>query len=137
LAPASPPSKGLRKPARRTFSTLADEFEAVAMEARPRKKTTVESYRQTIATDLRPWFGTCDVERLSRSPEEFERYAVAKMRDGLSPKTLRNHLVLLSLMFKTARRWRWVSENPLELVEKPAASAFLSPGQRFSVARGR
>ena len=24
-------------------------------------------------------------------------------------------------MFKTARRWRWVSENPLDLVEKPAA----------------
>ena len=24
-------------------------------------------------------------------------------------------------MFKTARRWRWVSENPLDLVDKPAA----------------
>ena len=23
-------------------------------------------------------------------------------------------------MFKTARRWRWVSENPLELVEPPS-----------------
>ncbi len=23
-------------------------------------------------------------------------------------------------MFNTARRWRWVAENPLDLVEKPA-----------------
>jgi integrase len=112
--------KGMRKPARRTFGQLADEFEAVAIPARPRKKTTVESYRQTIANHLRPWFGESDLARLSRTPEEFEKYAVAKMRDGLSPKTVRNHLVLLGLMFKTARRWRWVSENPLELVEKPA-----------------
>jgi integrase len=110
----------MRKPARRTFGQLADEFEAVAIPARPRKKTTVESYRQTIANHLRPWFGESDLARLSRTPEEFEKYAVAKMRDGLSPKTVRNHLVLLGLMFKTARRWRWVSENPLELVEKPA-----------------
>ena len=77
--------------------------------------------RQTLANHLRPWFASHDLARLSRSPEEFERYAVAKMRDGLSPKTVRNHLVLLGLMFKTARRWRWVSENPLDLVEKPAA----------------
>jgi integrase len=112
--------KGMRKPSRRTFGVLADEFEAVAMPARPRKKTTVESYRQTIANHLRPWFEASDLARLSRSPDEFERYAVAKMRDGLSPKTVRNHLVLLGLMFKTARRWRWVSENPLDLVEKPA-----------------
>jgi integrase len=112
--------KGMRKPARRTFDQLADEFQQVSMSARPRKKTTVESYRQTIANHLQPWFGPNDLARLSRSPEEFERYAVAKIRDGLSPKTVRNHLMLLGLMFKTARRWRWVSENPLELVEKPA-----------------
>jgi integrase len=111
----------MRKPVRRTFGVLADEFERVAIPARPRKKTTVESYRQTIANHLRPWFGESDLARLSRAPEEFEKYAVAKMRDGLSSKTVRNHLVLAGLMFKTARRWRWVTENPLDLVEKPAA----------------
>ena len=34
------------------------------------------------------------------------------MRAGLSPKTVRNHLVLSGLMFKTARRWRWVIGEP-------------------------
>ncbi len=47
-------------------------------------------------------------------------YAADKLRDGLSPKTVRNQLVLLGLMFKTARRWRWIAENPLELVEPPS-----------------
>jgi integrase len=111
--------KGMRKPAR-SFDALADRFEEVAMAARPRKKTTVESYKQTTANHLRPWFGSMDLGRLAHSPDEFERYAAAKMADGLSPKIVRNHLVLLGLMFKTARRWRWVQENPLELVEKPA-----------------
>ena len=82
LGPASPTSRrgcGSRSAARSTISL--DEFEAVAMPARPRKKTTVESlHGRRSANHLRPWFGTTDLERLSRSPEEFERYAAAKMR---------------------------------------------------------
>ncbi len=46
----------------------------------------------------------------------------ASSQRGLSAKTVRNHLVLLGLMFKTARRWRWVTENPLELVDPPSLS---------------
>ena len=111
-------TRGHRKPKRRTFSDLIDEFEAVALLAKPRKKGTVESYTSIIANHLRPGLGHHELGKLSRSPEEFERYAVAKMVD-LSPKTVRNHLVLAGLMFKTARRWRWVSENPLELVAPP------------------
>jgi len=113
--------KGMRKPARRTFDDLADEFEQVALEARPRKKSTVVDYKATLRNHLRPEFGTRDLVKLSQSPEAFERYAADKINGGLSPKTVRNHLVLAGLMFRTARRWRWVSENPLDLVDKPAA----------------
>ena len=45
----------------------------------------------------------------------------AKLRAGLAPKTVRNHLTLLGLMFRQARKWRWVAENPLELVDAPSA----------------
>ena len=41
--------KGMRKPARRTFDELADEFEAVALAARPRKKRTVVDYKATLS----------------------------------------------------------------------------------------
>jgi hypothetical protein len=61
-----------------------------------------------------------DLGALSQRPEAFERYTADKLREGFSQKTVRNQLVLLGLMFKMARRWRWISENPLELVEPPS-----------------
>ncbi len=111
--------KRMRKPRRRTFGDLLDEFEAVALPAKPRKRSTVIDYTATIRNHLRPAFGPDDLGALSRAPERFERYSASKLKDGLSPKTVRNHLVLLGLVFKTARRWRWVDENPLELVDPP------------------
>lgn len=114
-------SRGHRKPKRRTFGDLIDEFEAVALPAKPRKKSTLVDYDCTIRLHLRPALGHFDLEKLSRSPDEFERYAGKKLAGGLSPKSVRNHLVLAGLMFKTARWWRWVSENPLELVDPPSA----------------
>lgn len=79
----------MRKPARRTFDDLADEFEAVGLTTRPRKKSTVIDYRATLRNHLRPVFGYLDLERLSRSPESFERYAADKINGGLSPKTVK------------------------------------------------
>jgi hypothetical protein len=76
---------------------------------------------QSIRNHLRPYFGDEDLARLSQRPEAFERYAGEKIADGLSPKTVRNHLTLLGLVFRSARKWRWVAENPLELVDKPPA----------------
>ena len=92
----------------------------MGLAARPRKKSTVVDYTATLRNHLRPVFDNHDLGRLSQSPELFERYAADKIAAGLSPKTVRNHLVLAGLMFKTARRWRWVSENPLDLVDKPS-----------------
>lgn len=111
--------KGLRKPTRRTFNDLADEFERITLEAKPRKRSTLIDYRATLNNHLRVWFGREDLAALSRSPEAFEHYAARKMAKGLSPKTVRNHLSLASLIFKQGRKWRWVSENPLELVDPP------------------
>ncbi len=79
--------KGMRKPRRRTFADLADEFEAVGLTAKPRKKSTVIDYKATLRNHLRPAFATHDLGRLSQSPEQFERYAADKIAAGLSPKT--------------------------------------------------
>ena len=111
--------RGMRKPRRRTFADLADEFVAVALSAKPRKKSTLVDYKAAIRNHLRPAFGEDDLGALSRRPESFERYAADQLAEGRSAKSVRNDLVLLGLMFKTARRWRWVSENPLELVDPP------------------
>lgn len=129
--------KGMRKAPRRTFGDLADEFEAVALAAKPRKRTTLIDYRATLRNHLRPAFATDDLGQLSRQPERFERYAADKLAAGLSPKTVRNHLALLGLMFRHARRWRWVSESPIELVDPPrleqVEAETLTPAQVASV----
>ena len=91
----------------------------VALAAKPRKKSTVIDYKATIRNHLSPAFGSLDLGALSRQPEAFEKYAAMKLSAGRSAKSVRNDLVLLGLMFKTARRWRWVSENPLDLVDPP------------------
>jgi integrase len=111
--------RGMRKPKRRTFGDLADEFEAVSLMAKPRKRTTLTDYRSTIKNHLRPYFGSEDLGGLSHQPEAFERYAAEKLSAGLAPKSVHNHLSLLGLIFRQAVRWRWVNENPLELVEPP------------------
>ncbi len=46
--------RGHRKPNRRTFSDLIDEFEAVALPAKPRKKSPLVDYGCTIRLHLRP-----------------------------------------------------------------------------------
>ena len=102
----------------RTSQTSSSRW---ALAARPRKKSTVVDYTATLRNHLSPVFDDLDLGWLSQSPELFERYAADKIAAGLSPKTVRNHLVLAGLMFRMARRWRWVSENPLDLVDKPSA----------------
>ncbi|HEV2643411.1 MAG TPA: hypothetical protein VGT98_11920, partial [Candidatus Elarobacter sp.] len=114
--------KGMRKPVRRTFTDLADEFEEVTLRARPRKRTTLLDYRAMLRNHLRPAFADEDLAGLSRRPEAFERYAADKIDAGLSPKTVRNHLTLPGLMFRQARKWRWVVENPIDLVDAPPAA---------------
>jgi hypothetical protein len=116
-----PVERRMRKPTRRTFETLADEFEAVTLAAKPRKRTTLIDYRATLRNHLRPAFADEDLVSLSQRPEAFERYAGEKIAKGVSPKTVRNNLALLGLMFRQARKWRWVSENPIGLVDAPPA----------------
>jgi integrase len=110
---------GMRKPKRRTFGDLLDEWEAVALAAKPRKRSTLIAYPNDIRLHLRPAFGTDDLGRLSESPERFERYAAEKLAAGRSSKSVRNDLGLMKQIFKAARRWRWVTENPLDLIELP------------------
>src|SRR5438105_12042216 len=52
-------------------------------------------------------------------PEHGDAYVAENLKAVLSPKTVRNHLGTLSLIFATAKRWKRVRENPLEQVDGP------------------
>src|SRR5919205_336504 len=44
---------------------------------------------------------------------------IAVKASTLSPKTIVNHLALLRVMFKVARRWRLVTMDPTQAVDRP------------------
>lgn len=54
--------------------------------------------------------------------ELVDRYIATKTAEGLSPKTVSNHLTTLSAMLKVAMRWRLIGSNPVPLVERPRVS---------------
>jgi integrase len=43
----------------------------------------------------------------------------AKIREGLAPKTVNNHLLTLRVMLKRAVRWRLLRANPVADVDRP------------------
>ena len=92
-----------RKPKRRTFSDLADEFEAVApgdaAEEDDDRRLQRRSCRTTCAPVRPPRPRAAVAGRRRRSSGTRPR----RWPPGLAPKTVRNHLVLAGLMFKTAR----------------------------------
>ena len=57
-------------------------------------------------------------ELASIEAPDLDRY-IAEKTKTLAPKTIGNHLRLLALMFKTAKRWKLVAHNPVEDVDAP------------------
>jgi len=113
--------EGYRKPEPLTLGAFGERFIDEHLPGRNLKTSTLIDYRLTIRRHLVPALGGHDLADLARRPELVESYVAGKLEEGLSPKTIRNHLSLLGRMFKVAIRWRLVTANPVESVEPPKA----------------
>jgi integrase len=111
--------QGYVRPEPMTLTRFSDRFIADHLPSRNLKTSTLIDYRLTIDKHLIPALGARELVELERKPELIERYVVEKLGKGLSPKTIRNHLALLSRMFRVAIRWRLVSSNPVAMIEPP------------------
>jgi integrase len=105
-----------RKPVALTFTDFAERFRSDYLPGRNLKPSTLVDYRLTLRRHLEPFFGHLDLTAIE--PSDVDAYVALKTQD-LSPKTITNHLGLLRVMFKVARRWRLVSSNPLDEIEPP------------------
>jgi integrase len=106
-----------RKPGGVTFSAFADRFTSDYLPGRNLKPSTDADYRSIINGRLIPFFGSTDVARIDAiAVDAYISYATAA---GMAPKTVKNHLALLRVMFKVARRWRLVHANPVDEAEMP------------------
>jgi len=108
-----------RKPERVTFAAFADRFDADYLPGRNLKPSTLIDYRLTLRRHLVPRLGHLPLAALE--PADVDSYVAEQTAAGLAPKTIANHLGLLRVMFKVARRWRLVTSSPLEEVEPPRA----------------
>jgi len=113
--------QGRRKPVKLTFGGFSDRFLDEHLPGRNLKRSTAIDYTHTIRQHLVPVIGDHPLGELERRPELIEGYIATKISEGLSAKTIRNHLTLLGRMFKVAMRWNLAQRNPVALVDPPRA----------------
>jgi integrase len=113
-----------RKPERITFDAFARRFLADYLPGRNLKPSTVSDYGSIIglATDDAPARGLCEFfgakELATIEPSDVDAY-ISHVTPRLAPKTVGNHLGLLRVMFRVARRWKLVVVNPVIDAERP------------------
>lgn len=111
-----PPGEPERQPirfddhARRWLSLAAADWKGGAQGG------TFRGYEQIVRVHLIPHFGGQALAAISQ--QDLEEYRAQKLY--LAPKSLRNHLSVLSAIFKRARAWKLISENPAEGLRSPA-----------------
>lgn len=64
-----------------------------------------------------PYFGDADIAKIDTVA--VDGYISHATTVGMTPKTVKNHLGVLRVMFKVARRWRLIHANPVEDAEMP------------------
>jgi integrase len=114
-------AKGYSKPERINFAEFSKRFMAMHAPARNLKFSTREGYEINLRRHLLPAFGRFLLTDLEARPEIIDRYIAQKAAEGLAPKTIHNHLQLLSVLFGRALAWRLVRSNPLIFVDRPRA----------------
>lgn len=111
--------EGYKQPDRVLFADFEKRFSAEYLPGRNLKRSSLINYESDLRCHLLPAFGRVELAELERRPELIDRYIAAKTAEGLSPKTIGNHLTSLSAMLKVAMRWRLIGSNPVALVERP------------------
>jgi integrase len=111
--------EGYRKPDKLTFAAFSKRFQAEYLPGRNLKPTTLENYRYILDGHLLPHFGRRRLADLEARPELIDSYISLKMTQGLSPKTIHNHLLLLNVMLRRATVWRLIRTSPIASIDRP------------------
>jgi integrase len=104
-----------------------------------RKRSTLEDYRGYLRRHLEPFFGDQALARVDASL--IAVYLKRKRAEGLSSKTVQNHLNFLHGLFKFALKRGWTESNPVALVDRPRTRPasrrirFLQPDELDAVIR--
>jgi integrase len=84
---------------------------------RARKHATVRSYRSVLRTHLGVFFAGRSLDAIDR--RSVVAYQHAKLAEGLSPKTVSNHVRFLHGIYRHAVGQEWTERNPVAGIEHP------------------
>jgi integrase len=104
----------------KTVAQFSDDFLVYSMNNK--KPSAVYAKRVALRKHLLPYFGRYRLRDIG--VPEIERYKAAKLTDGLSPKSINNHLAMLRKMLNLAVEYR-------ELDAAPKVKALRVPPQEF------
>jgi integrase len=105
---------------RATVRKAGDELIA-KLEAKGRKKATIEGYRSVLTHHLEAYFKTKPLDTIGyKDVEKFIAYLIG---EGKSVKTALNSVKFLHSVFRHAQREGWVRENPVPLADRPERPA--------------
>jgi integrase len=82
-----------------------------------RKRTTVQDYRIMLAKHIEPFFSTRPLDDISG--DRILAYIKKKTDDGLSIKTITNHLNFISSVFNWSIKRGWARANPVTAIDRP------------------
>jgi integrase len=112
-------AKGYTRPEELTFAQFSERFLTMHVPAKNLKRSTREIYESNLRRHLLPALGRFLLTDLEARPEIIDRYVAEKVGKGLAAKTVHNHLLLLSVMFRRAVAWRLIRSNPVTFVDRP------------------
>jgi integrase len=106
-APSTPPPAPPKEVP--TFAKFAEEFMATYSEAN-NKPSEVQSKRTILRCHLLAAFGEKKLDVIQQ--REIEAYKSAKLKAGLAPKSVNNHLTILRRILSLAAEWGVLTHTP-------------------------
>ncbi len=101
----------------RTIAEAGAEYVDHLEHVMERKRTTIQDYRGYLRRHFEPFFGDRPLDRVD---ERFvSAYLKRKRDEGLSSKTVQNHLNFMHGLFRFAVKRGWAEANPVATVERP------------------
>jgi site-specific recombinase XerD len=95
---------------RMTLRQAADNYLRHVEHVMERKASTVQDYRIMVGRHFEAHFGARGIDKLG--PDDVANYMHVKAREGLSSKTISNHLTFLHGVFAHAVKRGWANRKP-------------------------
>lgn len=114
---------------RRTLAEVGAAYVDHLEHVMERKRSTLQDNRGYLRRHLEPFFGDQSLARIDAPL--VAAYLKRKRAEGLSSKSVQNHLNFLHGLFKFAVKRGWAEANPVALVDRPRKAGPASRRVRF------